>query len=196
METENVKKRFVDVYTESNPNPNSLKFVADVMLLPEGTMDYTNLASAENCPLAKDLFRFNFVKRVFITANFITVTKSEDIDWTEISPMLKALIKGYLEEGKPLFTARPEMPASLVTSDDEPEIVTKIKVLLDEYVRPAVEQDGGAINFDSYNDGVVKVILQGSCSGCPSSTVTLKNGIENLLKRMIPEVKEVVAVGV
>lgn len=192
METE---KRFIDLYTESNPNPNSLKFVVDFILLPEGSVDYPNAQSAEHCPLAKDLFRFNFVKRVFITANFITVTKSEDIEWVEITQMIKALIKGYLEEGKPLFTEN-SRNEPLAIDANEPEIVSKIKVLLDEYVRPAVEQDGGAINFKSYDEGVVKVTLQGSCSGCPSSTVTLKAGIENLLKRMIPEVKEVVAEGV
>ena len=190
------ERKFVDIYTESNPNPNSLKFVADVMLMPEGSVDFPDIMSAEICPLAKDLFRFNFVRRVFITANFVTVTKSDDMEWMEIAPMLRALIKGYLEEGTPLFKEVPKMPANLEYSEDEPEIVSKIKVLLEEYVRPAVEQDGGAINFKSYDEGVVKVELQGSCSGCPSSTVTLKAGIENLLKRMIPEIKEVVAEGV
>jgi NFU1 iron-sulfur cluster scaffold homolog, mitochondrial len=191
METSN--KRIVNIYTESNPNPNSLKFVAEFILMPEGSVDYPNAQSAENCPLALDLFRFNFVKRVFITSNFVTVTKAEDIEWIEISPMIKALVKAYLEEGKPLF--KQEVKIDTISSDD-PEIVQKIKVLLDEYIRPAVESDGGAINFKSYEDGVVKVTLQGSCSGCPSSTVTLKAGIENLFKRMIPEVTEVVAEGV
>ena len=191
METAN--KRVVNIYTESNPNPNSLKFVADFWLLEEGTADYANAQSAENCPLAQDLFRFSFVKRVFITTNFITVTKADDIEWEEITPMLKALIKAYLEEDKPLF--RQQIKADVISADD-PEIVQKIKVLLEEYIRPAVESDGGAINFSSYEDGVVKVELQGSCSGCPSSTITLKAGIENLFKQMIPEVKEVIAVGV
>ncbi len=193
---EDIEKKFVEIYTESNPNPNSLKFVADVILLPEGSVDFPDISSAENCPLAKDLFRFNFVKRVFITANFVTVTKTDDMEWLEIAPMLRALIKGYLEEGKPLFKEKPLIATIHDNLEDEPEVVGKIKVLLDEYVRPAVEQDGGAINFKSYDDGVVKVTLQGSCSGCPSSTVTLKAGIENLLKRMIPEIKEVVAEGV
>lgn len=187
------QKRLITLYTESNPNPNSLKFVADFMLMEEGSVDYPNALSAENCPLALDLFKFSFVKRVFITTNFITITKAEDIDWYEITPMLKSLIKGYLEEGKPLF--RQAITADEISADD-PEIVQKIKVMLDEYIRPAVEQDGGAINFKSYDEGIVTVTLQGSCSGCPSSTVTLKAGIENLLKRMIPEVKEVVAEGV
>jgi len=188
------KNRVVNIYTEANPNPNSLKFCVEFQLVADA-VDFPNPPSAINCPLAADLFRFSFVKRVFISSNFITVTKSDDIDWEDVSPMIKSLIKGSLEEGKPLFI---ELPSSskLSSNPDEPEIVQKIKSLLDEYIRPAVEQDGGAINFSSFENGVVKVLLQGSCSGCPSSTVTLKAGIENLLKRMIPEVKEVVAEGV
>lgn len=185
----------IEIYTEANPNPQSLKFVSNIMLLPEGSVDYPNPSSAEGCPLALDLFRFNFVKRVFITANFITVTKTEAMEWVEVSGMIKALMKGYLEEGKPLFNAKPEISINEAV-EGESEIVGKIKVILDEYIRPAVEQDGGAINFHSFENGIVKVQLQGSCSGCPSSTVTLKSGIENLMKRMIPEVTEVVAEGV
>jgi len=131
-----------------------------------------------------------------MNANFITVTKTDEIDWIEVTGMIKSLIKGYLEEGKPLFKAKPEMTSTNERIEGESEVVGKIKVILDEYIRPAVEQDGGAINFHSFEDGVVKVQLQGSCSGCPSSTVTLKAGIENLMKRMIPEVTEVVAEGV
>jgi Fe-S cluster biogenesis protein NfuA len=191
METSSPK--IVNIYTEVNPNPNSLKFVVDFMLLPEAeNLDFAHISEADKCPLAKDLFKFNFVKRVFITANFVTVTKDEAADWAEISPMIKSFIKGYLEEGKPLLVGQ----IDLASIEDEPEVVTKIKVLLDEYVRPAVEQDGGAITFHSFVDGIVKVTLRGSCSGCPSSTVTLKAGIENLLKRMVPEVQEVVAEGV
>lgn len=167
-------------------------FRIDQTFLPEGTVDFADSTSAANCPLAIDLFKFNFVKRVFITANFITVTKDESVDWEEIIGMIRALIKGYLEEGKPLFTEAIKIDT---ISSDDPEIVQKIKVLLDEYIRPAVEQDGGAINFKTWDEtqGIVTVELQGSCSGCPSSTVTLKAGIENLMKRMIPEVNEVVA---
>jgi Fe-S cluster biogenesis protein NfuA len=191
METPD-KKKFVDIYTEKNPNPNSLKFVSDQVLLPEGTVDYPDAKSANNCPLAIDLFKFSFVKRVFITANFITVTKDESISWEEVTGMIQALIKSYLEEGKPLFMEAIKIDT---ISSDDPEIIQKIKVLLDEYIRPAVEQDGGAINFKNWDEekGIVTVELQGSCSGCPSSTITLKSGIENLMKRMIPEVTEVVA---
>lgn len=186
----------IEIYTENNPNPNSLKFMTNVLLVPEGSVDFASPSSAESCPLALDLFRFNFVKRVFMNANFITITKTDDIDWIEVTGMIKSLIQGYLEEGEPLFKAMPEITSTNERLEGESEIVGKIKVILDEYIRPAVEQDGGAINFHSFEDGVVKVQLQGSCSGCPSSTVTLKAGIENLMKRMIPEVTEVVAEGV
>ncbi|MEY3416208.1 MAG: hypothetical protein RL711_875 [Bacteroidota bacterium] len=190
---ESTNQRIVNIYTEANPNPNSLKFVMDFMLLPEAeNLDFTTVNDATKCPLAIDLFKFNFVKRVFIAANFVTITKDEAADWTEISPLLKSFIKGFLEDGKPLLIG--EIDA--IATEDDSEVVTKIKVLLDEYVRPAVEQDGGAITFHSFVDGIVKVNLKGSCSGCPSSTVTLKAGIENLLKRMVPEVQEVVAEGV
>ncbi|MCS6824354.1 MAG: NifU family protein [Cytophagaceae bacterium] len=183
--------KLINIYTESNPNPNSMKFCVDFMLSPD-SVDYPTAASASNCPLALDLFRFSFVKRVFISSNFITITKAEDIEWEEIIPMLKALIKGYLEEGRPLFT-EPHKNESLQIHADDPEVVQKIKLMLEEYIRPAVEQDGGAITYKSFSDGIVTVQLQGSCSGCPSSTLTLKAGIENLLKKMVPEVKEVVA---
>ena len=190
---ESANQRIVNIYTEANPNPNSLKFVMDFMLLPEAeNLDFATVSDATKCPLAIDLFKFNFVKRVFIAANFVTITKDEAADWTEISPLLKSFIKGFLEDGKPLLIG--EIDA--IATEDDSEVVTKIKVLLDEYVRPAVEQDGGAITFHSFVDGIVKVNLKGSCSGCPSSTVTLKAGIENLLKRMVPEVQEVVAEGV
>jgi Fe-S cluster biogenesis protein NfuA len=187
------KKIEVEVYTEATPNPNTLKFITDQMLIADGNVDFPTASSAESCPMALDLFRFDFVKRVFIAANFVTVTKSEKMDWQEVSGMIKSLIKGYVEEGNPLLKEMPTHISNTTPVEGESEIVTKIKVVLDEYIRPAVEQDGGAIIFESFVDGVVKVQLQGSCSGCPSSTVTLKSGIENLLKRMVPEVTEVVA---
>ena len=187
-----MEQKIINIYLESNPNPNSLKFVTEQELSPE-PIDYASVHTASECPLAMDLFRFSFVKRVFITANFITITKSEDMDWTEISPMIKSLIKGYLEEGKPLFRVIPAVVARGLEAGEDNELVAKIKSILDEYIKPAVEQDGGAITFKSFDQGVVTVELQGSCSGCPSSTITLKSGIENLLKRMMPEVTEVVA---
>lgn len=192
---ESTSSKVVNIYLEANPNPNSLKFVANFMLLPEGqSQDFPTLESAENSPLAQELFDYPSVKRVFYMSNFVTVTKDENTAWAEIQNDLKTHIKSYLEAGKPLFTAAIADGNEINDSDTETE--KKIKGILDEYIRPAVEQDGGAITFHSFQEGKVKVLLQGSCSGCPSSTVTLKMGIENLLKRMLPEVKEVIAEGV
>ncbi|MDX2195407.1 MAG: NifU family protein [Cytophagales bacterium] len=186
-------QRFVNVYTESNPNPNSLKFVVNFMLLPEGmSADFPDPISAARCPLALDLFKYNFVKRVFISSNFVTVTKDDALAWDEIVPLLRPFIKTFLEEGHPLFL---EEISSSINEHDSDE-VKKIKGILDEYVRPAVESDGGNITFHSFDKGVLKVQLQGSCSGCPSSTLTLKQGIERLVKTMVPEVNEVIAEGV
>ncbi|MCM0060344.1 MAG: NifU family protein [Algoriphagus sp.] len=187
--------RPVHLYMEANPNPNSLKFVANFMLVEEGiSYDFPDAASAESSQLAKELFNFAAVQRVFIASNFVTITKSEEVEWAEVQTIFRDHIRHYLESGKKVVQV-------VVTKDplfdaDDSEIVKKIKGILDEYIRPAVEQDGGAIVFHSFVDGVVKVLLQGSCSGCPSSTVTLKAGIQNLLTRMLPEVKEVQAEGV
>ncbi|MFC3879086.1 NifU family protein [Algoriphagus namhaensis] len=187
--------RPVHLYMEANPNPNSLKFVANFMLVDDGvSFDYPDAASAENSPLAQELFNFAAVKRVFITSNFVTVTKDEAVEWAEIQTIIRDHIKQYLEAGKAAVKASFDKDPLFDESDSE--TVKKIKGILDEYIRPAVEQDGGAIVFHSFQDGIVKVLLQGSCSGCPSSTVTLKAGIENLLTRMLPEVKEVQAEGV
>ncbi len=191
-----------NIYIESNPNPNSLKFVTDKMLVGEGeSYDFPDKESAKNAPLASTLFDFPFVNRVFYMNNFITITKIEGVDWEDIKLEIRDFIKNYLDSGKPLLTrdeskkeeekSVEENPSTGVTEMDE-----RIISILDEYIKPAVEMDGGAIQFHSYNDGIVKLILQGACSGCPSSVVTLKSGIENLLKTMIPEVKAVEAEGV
>ncbi|MTI30411.1 NifU family protein [Xanthovirga aplysinae] len=192
------QKRNVNIYMEANPNPNSMKFVANFMLLPDGvSYDYPNLESAEHSPLAKVIFQsFSYVERVFFMSNFVTITKAEGKDWEEIRTELKDFIKGYLEENKEIII--PEaLREEVEINEEDSETVKKIKGILDEYIRPAVESDGGAITFHSYKEGVVKVLLQGACSGCPSSTVTLKSGIENLLKRMLPnEVNAVEAEGI
>ena len=175
----------IHIYLESNPNPNSLKFVVNEMLIPDGmSFDFPDLQSAANAPLAQELFQYPFVDRVFYMSNFITVTKKEDVEWLEIQGTLKEHIKKFLESGKHIIEVTED---EAVASDTDSETVKKIKTILDEYIRPAVEQDGGAITFYSFKDGIVKVRLQGSCSGCPSSTVTLKAGIENLFKRMMPD---------
>jgi NFU1 iron-sulfur cluster scaffold homolog, mitochondrial len=189
-------KRVVNIYLESNPNPNSLKFVANFMLLPEGmSFDYPNQESAGKSPIAQELFNYSFVDRVFIMSNFITVTKKADVEWMDVQDFIRDHVKKYLESG--MAVVQEDLSKDPLFDENDSETVKKIKGILDEYIRPAVEQDGGAIGFHSFQDGVVKVLLQGSCSGCPSSTITLKAGIENLLKRMLPnDVKEVVAEGV
>lgn len=190
------QKRPVHIYMEANPNPNSLKFVVNFMLTDEGvSFDYPDQASTETSPLAGELFNFAAVDRVFITSNFVTVTKKENIDWAEIQDIIRNHIKNYLEAGKSAVVISSFEKDPLFNENDS-ETVKKIKGILDEYIRPAVEQDGGAIVFHSFNEGIVKVLLQGSCSGCPSSTITLKAGIQNLLTRMLPEVKEVQAEGI
>lgn len=188
--------RYINLYTEANPNPNSMKFVANVMLADEGiTHDFPTPESAERSPLAQELFTLPYIQRVFVMNNFVTVTKDEQFHWHDIIAQLKQQIKQYLEQNKPVITQALE--GSLAINADEPEIDRKIKQILDEYVRPAVETDGGFIGFHSFEEssGTVKVLMQGSCSGCPSSTQTLKMGIENLLKRMVPEVQTVIAEG-
>lgn len=189
-----VAPRKINLYLESNPNPNSLKFVANEMLVPEGmSFDFPDAESAQEAPLAKELFEYPFVDRVFYMSNFVTVTKNESVEWLEIQDTIKRHILAFLESGKLILDKKaPEVESSEYDS----ETVIKIKTILDEYIRPAVEQDGGAITFHSFKDGIVKVMLQGSCSGCPSSTITLKAGIENLFQRMMPdEVKSVEALG-
>lgn len=185
----------IHLYLESNPNPNSLKFVANEMLVPEGmSFDFPDAASAAEAPLAKELFAYPFVERVFYMSNFVTVTKKEDVEWIEIQDKLKTHIQQFLEAGKLILDKK--APDAAEDTGYDSETVIKIKTILDEYIRPAVEQDGGAITFHSFQDGVVRVNLQGSCSGCPSSTVTLKAGIENLFQRLMPEdVKSVEALG-
>lgn len=181
------------IYLESNPNPNSLKFVVNEMLVPEGmSFDFPSPAEAENAPLAQELFMYPFVDRVFYASNFVTVTKKEDVEWMEIQDTLKKHILSFLESGKLIL----DLKAPAAEAQEETETIKKIKTILDEYIRPAVEQDGGAITFHSLHGKKVTVTLQGSCSGCPSSTITLKAGIENLFKKMMPEeVEEVEALG-
>lgn len=183
-----------NIYLEESPNPNSLKFVVNYLLATEGEIyDYPDLASASTSPLAQALFKLEYVKRVFIMNNFVTITKDDDVEWYTIKESLKHFIHNYLESKESVVI---DKQSSETNTEEESEISIRIRTLLEEYVKPAVEQDGGAIEFHSFDDGVVKVLLQGSCSGCPSSMITLKSGIENLLKSMIPEVTSVEAEGV
>jgi Fe-S cluster biogenesis protein NfuA len=175
----------ISVYLESNPNPNSMKFVISEMLVPETmSFDFPTQESANHAPLAQELFMYPFVDRVFYMSNFITVTKKEEVEWIEIQSTLRDHIQKFLESGKLILDQKTPEDAPV---QEETETIKKIKTILDDYIRPAVEQDGGAITFHSFNEGIVTVALQGSCSGCPSSTITLKAGIENLFKNMMPE---------
>lgn len=186
----------ISIYTEMTPNPETMKFVANKLLYPGKSIDFPDEASAKPSPLAMELFSFPFIKGVFIMANFITLTKTAETDWMDIIPTVKAFLKEYLEESRPIINEDEivvKAAASNEVSADDSDVVKRIKELLENYVKPAVEMDGGAIQFKDYNEGVVKLMLQGSCSGCPSSMITLKAGIEGMMKRMIPEVREVVA---
>lgn len=195
-------KIHVNIYTEASPNPNSMKFVFNFMLAPEGlSFDYPSIAETavegKASPLAGDLFQFAFVQRVFIASNFITLTKDDVTEWGDVLIDIKQFLRIYFDENHPVFVQK-TIDKNTTFLDTDTETVRKIKTVLDEYIRPAVESDGGAISFYSFEEatGQVKVLLQGSCSGCPSSTLTLKAGIENLLTSMVPGVKEVVAEGV
>jgi Fe-S cluster biogenesis protein NfuA len=183
-----------------------MKFVANQLLLSDGaTAQYLSKAETSGAPLAAKLFEFPFVKAVFFASNFVTVLKTDAVQWEDITLELRDFIRTYINEGKPVIT---ELPKTEVAVDNtfttkkavftehaapSNEIEVKIVEILEQYIRPAVEGDGGSITFKGFTDGVVTVQLRGSCSGCPSSTITLKAGIEGLLKRMIPDVKEVVS---
>lgn len=197
-----VTKSPVMLYTEQTPNPESLKFVTNRMLY-KGTADFREEELAQEwSPLATELFQMPFVKGVYICNNFVTVTKEFNYDWADLMLKVKEFLKNYISEDKVLIKdgfeeamakIEEERGASYDYTENEAEIVSKIKDMIETYVKPAVEMDGGNIEFKSWDKGKVTLIMQGACSGCPSSTVTLKAGIEGMLKRMIPEVKEVVA---
>jgi Fe-S cluster biogenesis protein NfuA len=186
----------ISIYTEMTPNPETMKFVANKLLYPGKSIDFPDAESAKPSPLATELFGFPFIKAVFIASNFVTLTKTIEAEWNDLIPSVRQFLKEYLEEGKPVINEDEitvtNKDGNIIHADDD-DVVKRIKELLDNYVRPAVEMDGGAIQFKSYDDGVVNLMMQGSCSGCPSSMITLKAGIEGMMKRMIPEVKEVVA---
>ncbi len=189
----------ISIYTEMTPNPETMKFVANKLLYPGKSADFPDVETATPSPLATELFGFPFIKAVFVASNFVTLTKTPETDWNDAIPSIRQFLKDYLEEGKPVINEeemaqrRSQQSSNEVLADDD-DVVKRIKELLDNYVRPAVEMDGGAIQFKSYTAGTVSLAMQGSCSGCPSSMITLKAGIEGMMKRMIPEVQEVVAV--
>ena len=201
----------VTVYSEMTPNPSTMKFVANKYLLPTGaSVEFENKAAAKGySPLAEALFDFPFVSKVFIAVNFITVAKTDNVPWDFITMELREFIREWIAFEKEILIAMPsqihleeqahssdpsaaQQAAKPVSFEPSP-LDDAIIDLLDQYVRPAVANDGGAIDFLGFEDGKVTVLLKGSCSGCPSSTATLKGGIENLLKQHLPEVREVVA---
>ena len=201
-----IEEKTVIIYAESTPNPASMKFVANILIMNNGaTAEYLNKTEAKKSPLATQLFSFPFVKAVFMNSNFITITKTDHVSWEDIILELREFLKTYISDGNEIIT---ELPTAQVHTDNSlretktiytehvtpsTETENKIIEILEQYIRPAVEQDGGLITFKSFKEGIVTVVLKGSCSGCPSSTLTLKAGIEGLLKRMIPDVKEVVS---
>mgnify|MGYP001140465147 CR=1 FL=1 len=192
----------VTLYAEMTPNPATMKFVANNYLIyPDLQVDFSSQSEAKGySPLAEALFDFPFVKNVFIASNFVSVTKTEALSWDYVTNELRDFIRTFIADGNEILIKLPETKReekSVAGSDKKQyspsELDDAIVSLLDQYVKPAVEGDGGAIDFLNYNEGVVTVAMRGACSGCPSSTATLKNGIEQLLKTHIPEVKEVIA---
>jgi Fe-S cluster biogenesis protein NfuA len=180
------------IQTEQTPNPATLKFLPGRTVMETGTANFTDPASAAaRSPLAERLFGLPKVSGVFLGGDFITVTKAGDTDWFQLKPAVLAAIMDHFTAGLPMVTATDE-PVAADGEDDE--VVSAIKELLETRVRPAVAQDGGDIIFEDFEDGIVYLHMQGSCSGCPSSTATLKAGIENMLRHYIPEVVEVRAV--
>jgi Fe-S cluster biogenesis protein NfuA len=184
------------IQTEQTPNPATLKFLPGRTVMVSGTANFTDLQTASQLsPLAERLFSLPHVTGVFLGADFITVTKQGDGDWYQLKPAILAVIMEHFTAGRPVLVATSGDNAVVEPSDeDEDEIVSQIKELLETRVRPAVAQDGGDIIFHDYEDGIVYLHMQGSCSGCPSSTATLKAGIENMLRYYLPEVIEVRAV--
>jgi Fe-S cluster biogenesis protein NfuA len=191
----------VTVYSEITPNPSTMKFVANKYILPSGeSANFTSQAQTKGySPLAEELFKFPFVDGVFLAANFVTVTKTDNVSWDFITMQLRDFIREWIANCKEILLKSQDP----IMEDDESSIEVpkleesqydeKITALLDQYVRPAVENDGGAIDYVGYDQGKVIVKMKGSCAGCPSSTATLKGGIETLLKQHLPNVQEVVA---
>jgi Fe-S cluster biogenesis protein NfuA len=188
------KKSAVTVYGETTPNPATLKFVAN-KLITKTALEFKNIDETKASPLAKELFTFPYVKELFIDENYISVSKYDSYDWNDISIELRSFIKQYIENGGPvvdetLLELQPKVEKQKIEHFDQLDVTSQqIINILEEYVKPAVAADGGNILFDSYDETEkrVKVILQGACSGCPSSTFTLKNGIENMLKDMLKD---------
>ena len=183
------KKMFIQ--TEDTPNPDTLKFMPGDTVLKTGSVDYSNKESSASSPLASRLFEIDGVSRVFLSSDFISVTKETDLEWNNLKPSILTGIMEHYSSGLPAFNNEKEIQVN--DSAEDTEIVKQIKDLLETRVRPAVAMDGGDISFCSFEGGVVTLQMKGACAGCPSSTATLKMGIENMLRHYIPEVTEVKA---
>ncbi len=179
------------IQTEQTPNPATLKFLPGATVMARGTLDFADSENARRSPMAEGLFAVDGVAGVFLGPDFISVTKHEGRDWATLKPVILGAIMEHYTSGAPMVRAAEDLGDEAEADGDDDEIVVQIKELLDTRVRPAVAQDGGDIVFQDFKEGVVYLRMQGACSGCPSSTATLKMGIENLLKHFIPEVKEV-----
>ena len=179
------------IQTESTPNPATLKFLPGQTVLEAGTADFPTAEAAAKSPLARRIFAAGGVTGVFFGTDFVTVTKAEDVDWQHIKPAILGAIMEHFQSGQPVIEGEAQGGGHAEHSGEDADIVRQIKELLDTRVRPAVAQDGGDITFHGFDRGVVYLHMQGACAGCPSSTLTLKMGIENLLRHYIPEVLEV-----
>ena len=180
------------IQTEQTPNPQTLKFLPGKVVMEEGTAFFQNDQEATNSPFAKRLFGVEGVEGVFFGSDFITITKAQTVDWQVMKPLVLGSIMDHYNSGEAtLIKESKKENKSLEKDDNDTDIVKQIKELLDSRVRPAVAMDGGDIIYDSFKDGIVYLHMQGACSGCPSSTATLKMGIENMLKHYVPEVQEV-----
>ena len=178
------------IYTEMTPNPNALKFVTGQTLLATGSKDYPSREEAQASPLAQALFELAGVTGVFIAQDFITVSKDEGTPWEQLTPSITQTIEHAIAAGKILAEGTSTGPSSTTSGDIE----NKIRAILDNEIRPAVAMDGGDVVFYGYENGIVKLHLQGACSSCPSSIMTLKAGVENRLRMEVPEIKEVIQV--
>ncbi len=181
------------IQTEQTPNPATLKFLPGCTVMESGTANFPERGAAARSPLAERLFELPEITGVFLGTDFITVTKNGDSEWHQLKPAVLAAIMEHFTAGRPVIIGDASEAAGSAAEEDD-EIVAAIKELLETRVRPAVAMDGGDITFEDFEDGVVYLHMQGSCSGCPSSTATLKAGIENMLRHYIPEVTEVRAI--
>jgi Fe-S cluster biogenesis protein NfuA len=179
------------IQTESTPNPATLKFLPGQAVLSSGTADFPTEDAAQTSPLAARVFRVPGVTGVFFGPDFVTVTKEESVDWNHIKPAILGVIMEHYQSGQPVMGADATNTTHMAHDGPDSDIIQQIKDLLDTRVRPAVAQDGGDITFHGFDRGIVYLHMQGACAGCPSSTITLKMGIENLLRHYIPEVTEV-----